>query len=142
MNKKAIFAGSFDPIHIGHLKVIKKAAQLFDTLYVVIANNDFKTNQGDLKQRLINVTEEITNSNILISVLPKDKYLATFAKENDIKYLIRSARDNVDFSYELDMSKINKEINDDLETILIIPDYDDIQFSSSKFRDFKIDKNK
>ena len=140
--RKAIFAGSFDPIHEGHLKVIDKAAKLFEKVYVVIANNDFKEGQSDIQKRLDKVLKEMKHKNVEAIFLEKDKYLGTLAKELEVNYLVRSARNNTDFSYELDMSKLNKEINNELETILIIPDYEDIEYSSSKFRDFEIDKSK
>ena len=139
--KKAIFAGSFDPIHDGHIKIIEKAVKMFDELFVVIADNNFKNNQTDLKERKKNVESVLKNIDVNIDIL-EDKYIATYAKENGIKYLVRSARNNVDFSYELDMAKINKKINDEIETVLIIPDYDDIEYSSTKFRDFKIKEGK
>ena len=139
--KKAIFAGSFDPIHDGHIKIIEKAVKMFDELFVVIADNNFKNNQTDLKERKKNVESVLKNIDVNIDIL-EDKYIATYAKENGIKYLVRSARNNVDFSYELDMAKINKKINDEIETVLIIPDYDDIVYSSTKFRDFKIKEGK
>ena len=139
--KKAIFAGSFDPIHNGHIKVIKKASQMFDELFVVIANNDDKTNQGDIEERRRKVKEMTKGLSVTVVTL-ENKYLATYAKENEIKFLVRSARNNTDFTYELDMAKLNKKINNELETIIIIPDYDDIEYSSSKFRDFKIQEDK
>ena len=139
--KKAIFAGSFDPIHEGHIKIIKKASKLFDHLFVVVANNDAKASQSDINKRKTFVESKISISNVSV-VSIENKYVATYAKENDIKYLVRSARNSIDFSYELDMAKVNKDINNELETILVIPDYDDIKFSSSKFRDFKIEGNK
>ena len=139
--KKAIFAGSFDPIHKGHIKVIIKASEMFDELFVVVANNDDKNDQDDLNKRKTNVEEATKELDINVVSL-ENKYLATYAKENGIKFLVRSARNNTDFSYELDMAKLNKEINNELETVLIIPDYDDIEYSSSKFRDFKIKGDK
>ena len=139
--RKAIFAGSFDPIHKGHIKVIEKAAKIFDQIFVVVANNDFKNNQGDLEKRLDKVKEQIKLENVIFDKL-EDKYLGTYAKEKGIQFLIRSARNDLDFSYELDMAKLNKEINNELETILIIPDYENLEYSSSKFKNFKIDSSK
>jgi len=142
--KKAIYAGSFDPIHQGHIKVLKKALKLFDEVIVIIANNDFKKNQSNIDKRLVEVKQSIKKHNLrnVTCYILNDKYLATWAKENGINFLIRSARNNTDFKYELDLAKLNKEINKKFETILIIPDLKDIEYSSTKFRTFKIDKNK
>ena len=114
---------------------------MFDELFVVVANNDEKDNQSDINERKEKVIE-MTNELDVNVISLEGRYLATYAKEHGIKYLIRSARNNIDFSYELDMAKLNKEINNDLETVLIIPDYEDIKYSSSKFRDFKIEGDK
>ncbi len=127
--KKAIFAGSFDPMHEGHLKVIAKACKLFDQLFVVIATNVNK-NSSDIEKRKSDAIQMITESNVEVHVL-HDGYLADFAKSNNIKYLIRSARDVADYSYELEMASANNSLNDELETVIIIPDYKDIKFRSS-----------
>ncbi len=137
--KKAIFAGSFDPIHDGHIKIIEKSLGLFDELFVVVANNEFKEGQSTTESRVKLIEERLKEYNLKVVALEK-KYLVDFAKENGIKYLVRSARNDVDFTYELEMAKINKQINNEIETVLIIPDYDDIEFSSTNFRNFKIER--
>ncbi|MCK5945701.1 MAG: pantetheine-phosphate adenylyltransferase, partial [Mycoplasmataceae bacterium] len=117
--KKAIFAGSFDPIHKGHFKIIEKASKLFDELIVVVSNNPLKDKQGDVETRINNIKKDITTNNVVVVSLDEE-YLANFAKKHNVKYLVRSARNNVDFNYELDMAKVNSKINDYLETVLII----------------------
>ncbi|WKX02569.1 pantetheine-phosphate adenylyltransferase [Candidatus Mycoplasma mahonii] len=139
--RKAIFAGSFDPVHKGHIQIITKASQLFDELHVVVANNHLKTNQNNIEDRLKIMRKNKFPSNVFITYV-NEKYIGTFAKEMNIKYLVRSARNNIDFNYELDMAKLNREINNNLETVLIIPDYEDIIYSSSTFKDFVIKDNK
>lgn len=133
--KKAIFAGSFDPVHPGHLKIIQKAAKLFDKLYVVVANNNFKNQQKNIQKRKQEIIKQIAIKNVEVEIL-EEKYLAKWAEAKKINYLVRSARNDIDFNYELEMAKMNKIINQKLETILIIPNYDDIHFSSTQFREF------
>ncbi|TDV24167.1 phosphopantetheine adenylyltransferase [Mycoplasmopsis mustelae] len=137
--KKALYAGSFNPVHEGHLDIIHKASSLFDLLYVVISqnpeknNNDFKRNYNDLIQH----TQQYENVIIMIN---SDKLTAKIAAELEVKYLVRSARNQMDYAFEIDLASGNKILNKDLETILIIPDHAYLKVSSALRRAMK-DKN-
>ena len=132
--KKVIFAGSFDPFHKGHYKVVVKAATLFDHVVILVANNKEKKHKNILADRKQNIESQIMKlRNVSVDVL-KNEYVAEYALKNNINYLVRSGRNDLDFGYELQMAKVNKTINNQLETIIIIPDYDDIKISSSSFK--------
>ncbi len=128
--KKALFPGSFDPIHKGHIEIIKKAIKLFDIVVVVVTNNEEKKSASPIKKRFnhaksflkeIENIEIITNSNMLT---------ADLAKKMGIKWIIRSGRNNTDFNYELELAAGNKSLNQDVETVIIFPNYEDIDYSS------------
>ena len=113
----AIYAGSFDPFTIGHFDILDQACKLFDTVYVVFADNPNKQRRYDLA-KMINAVEKdlkIDINNFLV-ISTKD-LIADIARRNGIKYLIRGLRDTSDYLYEENIARINKEINPELNTI-------------------------
>lgn len=128
--RKAIYPGSFDPLHDGHIAIIKKALKLFDVVYVVVTNNPEKQEQTGINERLEQVKSKLADFSNLIIEKNENQMTADFAKAKDIKFLIRSARNQTDFDYELELALGNKHFNKDIETIIIIPDELDIDFHS------------
>ncbi|MCR8613085.1 MAG: pantetheine-phosphate adenylyltransferase [Mycoplasma sp.] len=128
--KKAIFPGSFDPIHKGHIEIIKKATKLFDLVYVVVTFNNEKEHLSNIDGRLENVKNEIGHIKGIEIIKNSNLMTAELAKKLDTKFLIRSARNDIDFKYELELAAGNNHLNKELETILIIPDYSLIDYSS------------
>lgn len=129
--KIGLFPGSFDPIHDGHISIIKKAVKLFDKLYVVVSFNKEKLYFSQpLEKRYIKVKKLLEKMQNVEVLLNTNKYTAHLAKELNAQYIVRSARTMMDYSYELELAGANRYLNNDLETILIIPNYDDINFAS------------
>lgn len=115
---KAIYPGSFDPFTNGHLDIVKKAAALFDQVYVVIGVNAMKKRTFDA-QAMREAMEETVKSLGLnnCTVCLHEGLVAEFAKENDIHYMIRGLRNNMDYNYEENIAVVNKLINPELESI-------------------------
>lgn len=128
--KKAIYPGSFDPLHEGHVSIIKKALKLFDVVYVVVTNNPEKTNQTDIGERLDKVKSLLAGFSGVVVDINENEMTADFAKNRDVSFLIRSARNQTDFNYELELAVANKHLNKTLETIIIVPDSLDVDFHS------------
>ncbi len=131
--KKAIYAGSFDPMTNGHLWVIKKASKLFDELTVAIGSNPDKKymfSADDRLRLLQETTKESGLDNIKIEFI-ENKFLANYALEKKVNYLIRGIRSPQDYQYEKVMSYINHQLAPKVETIFLIPPAKIAQISSS-----------
>lgn len=134
MIKKAIYPGSFDPLHQGHLDVIKKALKIFDKIIVVVSINPDKNNLVNIKQRYLATCQELKAFENVEVVLNEADLMANVAKKYDANFIIRSARNETDYKYELELAAGNNSQNQELETILIIPDYKMIEYSSTLLR--------
>ncbi len=116
--RKAIFAGSFDPVTNGHLDIIFRASKLFDELQIGVLINPNKKGLFTLDERvkLIEVcTKELNN----IKVVKFQGLLVNYCKEQGIDTLVRGVRSEEDVNYELQMAHMNKELNSDIETIFL-----------------------
>ncbi|MBN3534573.1 pantetheine-phosphate adenylyltransferase [Mycoplasma procyoni] len=135
---KAIFPGSFDPFHSGHLNILQKAQKLFDYIYIIVTFNPDKDNNKDFEQKVQNVkemTKELKNIEILVN---QKELTGVLAKRLGVNFLIRSARDNIDFNYELELALGNKIVNSELETIIFFPDESTKTISSTLERHKRI----
>ena len=116
--KKAIYPGSFDPFTNGHLDIVKKAAALFDQVYIVIGVNAEKrrTFHAEGMKTAIEMTlKQLQLDNCTVCV--HEGLVAEFARVNDIKYMIRGLRNNMDYNYEENIAVVNKLINPTMESI-------------------------
>jgi len=133
--KKALFAGSFDPFTNGHLSILKKACGIFDKVYLCIANNADKNRKYPIEKMENAIKETITINDLTnCEVVICNHLIADFCKECGVKYLVRGLRNTTDYLYEENISKINREINPDLETVYLRGEDDVI--SSSMVREF------
>ncbi|QSF13844.1 pantetheine-phosphate adenylyltransferase [Mycoplasma sp. Mirounga ES2805-ORL] len=132
--KTAIYPGSFDPIHEGHIAVIDKALNIFEKIYVIVSINPDKENLANIEKRYQYVKNKLAKYKQIEVLINKNELIGNLAKKLDVNLLIRSARNNTDYSYELELAAGNNAVNPDLETILIIPDYDMIEYSSTLLR--------
>lgn len=115
---KAIYPGSFDPFTNGHLDIVKKAAALFEQVYVVIGVNAMKKRTYDAVAMKAAMEETIKNLGLQnCTVCLHEGLVAEFARDNDIHYMIRGLRNNMDYNYEENIAVVNKLINPELESI-------------------------
>jgi pantetheine-phosphate adenylyltransferase len=118
---KAIFPGSFDPATFGHLNIIERAVSLFAELIVVVADNPNKGclfSPGERKAML----EEIVKPWPNVSVVVWGRLIVDFMKERGIRILLRGVRGINDFSYEFELSMMNKALSPQIETIFMTTD--------------------
>ena len=118
MIRKAIYPGSFDPFTNGHLDIIKKAALIFDEVHIVIGINSEKRRNFsyvDMKQAIEETLRELELDNCYVCI--HEGLVAEFARLNEIRYMIRGLRNNMDYNYEENIAEVNKLINPDMEYI-------------------------
>ena len=119
MNKIAVYPGSFDPITNGHLDIVKRAARIFDKLYVSILVNSSKTPAFDLEERIAmikKVTEQYDN----VVVDSFSGLLVNYLKEKDEDVIVRGLRAVSDFEYEFQMALMNHKLEKNIETLFMM----------------------
>lgn len=115
---RAIFAGSFDPITNGHIDIIERASKLFDKLIIGILINPNKKTMFTISERtelIKKSTEHIEN----IEVISFEGLLVDYCRKNDVSVLVRGIRSTADVEYELQMAHMNKELANEIETIIL-----------------------
>lgn len=117
--KTAIFPGSFDPITVGHVDLLKRSVPLFDHIIVAIGVNTQKKYLFDIDTRMQWI-KAVFHAYPNISVETYKGLTINFCKEKQAKYLIRGIRSASDFEYEKTIAHLNHSMNDEIETILML----------------------
>ena len=120
--KKAIFAGSFDPITLGHLNLIERATRLFDQLILVIAVNPSKQTLFSLQERQKMVKKAIQGLDHVSLEVIENQLLVHYAQQVGARYIIRGIRTVADFEYEQAMFAINQSQAQEIETLFLMAD--------------------
>ena len=116
--KRAMFAGSFDPITNGHLDVIRRASKLFGELQIGILINPNKKSLFTLEERVA-LVKECTKDLDNVKVISFEGLLVKYCEENGINALVRGIRSAADVDYELQMAHMNRELDSSIETIFL-----------------------
>lgn len=139
MNRIAIYPGSFNPFTLGHKNIADKSIELFDKLFIAIGKNNAKNNI-DYYTNKIEVISRIFENNSKIEIIEYDELTVNLCEKLGAKYIVRSARNIMDFENEKTLAIMNKKLSKKIETILIFPDEEFINISSTLVRE--IIKNK
>ena len=134
MSRAAIYAGTFDPITLGHLDVMRRAADVFDRLIVAVAVSPRKKLWFDLDERVALIREaagDVTN----LEVMPFDGLLVHFARSQGVHILVRGLRAFSDFEYEFQMALSNRKLAPDVETMFLMTSDTYSYISSSAVRE-------
>ncbi|MFH1213744.1 MAG: pantetheine-phosphate adenylyltransferase [Candidatus Neomarinimicrobiota bacterium] len=132
--KIAIYPGSFDPVTNGHLDVLKRAASLFDLVYIAVARNLQKVPLFTAEERVVLIrdcTKEIPN----IKMDSFDGMVVDYARKVGADVIIRGLRALSDFDYEFQMALMNRHLNEKIDTVFLVPHEDYTYLSSSMVRE-------
>ena len=117
--RTAICPGSFDPITLGHLNIIRRASRIFDRVVVLIAVNSGKTQPMFTIEERADMVRRACMRYPNVTVDSSDILLAEYAKKIEGAVLVKGLRAASDFEYEFQMDLINKNINPELETMFL-----------------------
>jgi len=120
--KVAVYPGTFDPITLGHLDIIRRGAHLVDKLVVGVTTNPSKEPMFTTAERLEMVKREIADIHGNIEVIEFDSLLMDFAEQQGATAILRGLRAVADFEYEFQMAGMNQQLNDDIETVFLMAD--------------------
>lgn len=133
--KKAIYPGSFDPLTLGHLDIIKRSAAIVDELVVGVLNNSAKKSLFTVEER-VNMIKEMTKDIKNVSVTSFDGLLVDHMKQIHATIIIRGLRAVTDFEYELQIAQTNHVESPEVETIFLTTSLQYSYLSSTIVKEF------
>ena len=120
--KVAVYPGTFDPVTLGHLDIIRRGAHLVDKLVVGVTTNPSKEPMFTTAERLEMVRREVKDIPGYIDVVEFNSLLMEFAEKQGATAILRGLRAVADFEYEFQMAGMNQQLNDDIETVFLMAD--------------------
>jgi pantetheine-phosphate adenylyltransferase len=117
-----VYPGTFDPITLGHLDIVRRAAHLVDRLVIGVTTNPSKEPMFSVAERMEMVRREVAGIPGDIEVVEFDSLLMDFAETQGASMILRGLRAVADFEYEFQMAGMNQQLNDDIETVFLMAD--------------------
>lgn len=115
---KAVYPGSFDPVTLGHLDIIRRTSQMFDQVIIGVLNNKSKSPLFSVEER-VNMLKEVTADLPNVEVQSFAGLLIDFVRQNDARVIVRGLRAITDFEYELQMAQTNRVIAPEVDTVFL-----------------------
>src|SRR3954469_17841942 len=120
--RTGVYPGTFDPITLGHMDIIRRGAKLVDRLVIGVTNNPAKSPMFSVGERVAMVRREIAGIAGEIDVVTFDSLLMDFAEREKAAVIVRGLRAVADFEYEYQMAGMNQQLNDSIETVFLMAD--------------------
>lgn len=117
-----VYPGTFDPITLGHMDIIRRGAKLVDRLVVGVTTNPSKSPMFTLEERLAMVRRETADLSDRIEIVAFDSLLMDFAERMGASIIVRGLRAVADFEYEYQMAGMNQQLNNRVETVFLMAD--------------------
>ena len=137
MNNKAVYPGTFDPITLGHEDLIRRAARLFDTLIVAIADSSAKRPFFTGDER-VEMAKEVLKNVKNVEVVGFSGLLMKFVQQHQARVVIRGLRAVSDFEYEFQLAGMNRGMYPDVETIFLTPGEQHMFISATIVREISV----
>jgi pantetheine-phosphate adenylyltransferase len=121
--RTGVYPGTFDPITLGHMDIIRRGAKLVDRLVIGVTTNPSKSPMFSLDERMAMVRRETAAiADGAIDVVSFDSLLMDFAETQGASIIVRGLRAVADFEYEFQMAGMNQQLNDSIETVFLMAD--------------------
>ena len=122
--RTGVYPGTFDPITLGHMDIIRRAAHLVDRLVIGVTTNPSKSPMFSVEERLAMVRREMDSvkDGATLSVVAFDSLLMDFAEAQGASMIVRGLRAVADFEYEFQMAGMNQQLNANIETVFLMAD--------------------
>ena len=137
-----LYPGTFDPLTLGHVDIIRRASYLVDKLVIGVAVNNSKSPMFSLQERVNMINEEIelieNEFKIQIITHPFENLLIECAKDVNANIIIRGLRAVSDFEYEFQLAGMNRKLNENIETIFLMSDVDNQVISSRLVKEIAV----
>jgi len=123
MTRTGVYPGTFDPITLGHMDIIRRGVKLVDRLVIGVTTNPSKSPMFSVEERMAMVRREVADlGDGKISIVSFDSLLMDFAEREGASMIVRGLRAVADFEYEYQMAGMNQQLNDRIETVFLMAD--------------------
>ncbi|MDR6851609.1 pantetheine-phosphate adenylyltransferase [Sphingomonas sp. BE123] len=120
--RTGVYPGTFDPITLGHMDIIRRGAKLVDRLVIGVTTNPSKNPMFTVEERMDMVRREVADLDGEIHVVSFDSLLMDFAEREGASMIVRGLRAVADFEYEYQMAGMNQQLNGRIETVFLMAD--------------------
>lgn len=120
--RTGVYPGTFDPITLGHMDIIRRGAKLVDRLVIGVTTNPSKNPMFTVEERMEMVRREVADLDGEIHVVSFDSLLMDFAEREGASMIVRGLRAVADFEYEYQMAGMNQQLNAGIETVFLMAD--------------------